>query len=67
MGVPKIRIIVYWGLYGGPLVLRHYHVGARLRKYGKRGLEQTIAGEGDELVVKDYGEGLRFQVVSCKS
>ena len=27
LGVPIIRIIVYWGLYWGPLILRNYHVG----------------------------------------
>ena len=25
-GVPKIRIIGYWGLYEGPLALGNYHV-----------------------------------------
>ena len=24
-GVPKIRIIVYWGLYWGPLIQGNYH------------------------------------------
>ena len=25
LGVPIIRIIVYWGLYWGPLILGNYH------------------------------------------
>ena len=27
LGVPIIRIIVYWGLYWGPLIQGNYHVG----------------------------------------
>ena len=26
-GVPIIRIIVYWGLYWGPLILGNHHLG----------------------------------------
>ena len=26
LGVPIIRIIVYWGLYWGPLILRNYPI-----------------------------------------
>ena len=26
-GVPIIRMIVYWGLYWGPLTLGNYHIG----------------------------------------
>ena len=26
LGVPIIRIIIYWGLYWGPLILRNYHM-----------------------------------------
>ena len=26
LGVPIIRIIVYWGLYWGPLILGNYHI-----------------------------------------
>ena len=26
LGVSKIRTIVYWGLYWGPLILRNYHM-----------------------------------------
>ena len=29
LGVPIIRIIVYWGLCWGPLILGNYHVGSR--------------------------------------
>ena len=25
-GVPIIRIIIYWGLYWGPLILGNYHI-----------------------------------------
>ena len=25
-GIPSIRIIVYWSLYGGPLILGNYHM-----------------------------------------
>ena len=31
LGVARIRIIVYWCLYGGPLILGNYHVGFELR------------------------------------
>ena len=27
LGVPIIRIIVFWGLYWGPLILGNYHIG----------------------------------------
>ena len=27
LGVPIMRIIVFWGLYWGPLVLGNYHIG----------------------------------------
>ena len=27
LGVPIIRIIVYWGLYWGPLILGNYQIG----------------------------------------
>ena len=30
-GVPIIRIIIYWGLYWGPLILGNYHVYLGLR------------------------------------
>ena len=26
LGVPIIKIIVYWGLYWGPLILGNYHI-----------------------------------------
>ena len=26
LGVPIIRIIVFWGLYWGPLILGNYHI-----------------------------------------
>ena len=29
LGVPIIRIIVYWGLYWGPHILGNYHFGNR--------------------------------------
>ena len=28
LGVPIIRFIVFWGLYGGPLIWRNYHIPA---------------------------------------
>ena len=30
LGVPIIRIIIYWGLYWGPLILGNYHIGAAI-------------------------------------
>ena len=30
LGVLIIRIIVYWGLYWGPLILGNYHLGFRV-------------------------------------
>ena len=27
LGVPLIRIIVFWGLYWGPLICGNYHIG----------------------------------------
>ena len=27
LGVPIIRIIVYWGLFWGPLIYGNYHIG----------------------------------------
>ena len=30
LGVPIIRIIVYWGLYWGPLILGNYHIGVAI-------------------------------------
>ena len=27
MGIPKIRTIVFWGLYWSPLILGNYHMG----------------------------------------
>ena len=30
MGVPIVRIIVYWGLYWGPPILGNYHLEACL-------------------------------------
>ena len=27
LGVPIIRIIVFWGLYWGALILGNYHIG----------------------------------------
>ena len=30
MGVPILRIIVYWGLYWGPPILGNYHIGTIL-------------------------------------
>ena len=30
LGVPIIRIIVYWGLYWGPFILGNYHILGRV-------------------------------------
>ena len=27
LGVPIVRIIVFWGLYWGPPILGNYHIG----------------------------------------
>ena len=32
LGVPIIRIIIYWGLYWGPLILGHHYLLGGLRK-----------------------------------
>ena len=42
LGIPIIRIIVYWGLYGGPLILGNYHIGGDI--YGHIGFR--ISGPG---------------------
>ena len=34
LGVPIIRIIIYWGLYWGPPILRNYHLGFRVQVFG---------------------------------
>ena len=34
LGVPIIRIIIYWGLYWGPLILGNYHISLLLTKLG---------------------------------
>ena len=34
MGVPIIRIIVFWGLYWGPLILGNYHIELRTHYLG---------------------------------
>ena len=34
LGVAIIRIIVYWGLYWGPLILGNYHMGIMEEKIG---------------------------------
>ena len=34
LGVPIIRIIVFWGLYWGPLVLGNYHLSGRVKCIG---------------------------------
>ena len=28
LGVPIMRIIIYWGVYGGPPILGNYHIMA---------------------------------------
>ena len=33
LGVPKIRIIVFWGLYWGPLILGNYHIRNTRQEY----------------------------------
>ena len=33
LGVPIIRIIVFWGLYWGSLILGNYHVGSRFVRH----------------------------------
>ena len=40
LGVPRIRTIVFWGLYWGPTILGNYHMGLGLgfRGLGFRGL-----------------------------
>ena len=36
LGVPIIRIKVYWGLYWGPLILRNYQIFKSLEDLAKR-------------------------------
>ena len=34
LGVPIIRIIVFWDLYWGPLILGNYHIGNNGKENG---------------------------------
>ena len=36
LGVPIIRVVVFWGIYWGPLLLGNHHVGIQciLRRFG---------------------------------
>ena len=34
LGVPILRIIIFWGLYWGPLVSGNYHIGVNASKRG---------------------------------
>ena len=52
LGVPIIRIILYWGLYWGPPILRNYHVFTQCR--GVRSYT---------LNPKPWGSELRFWVL----
>ena len=36
LGVPILRIIVFWGLYWGPLILGNYHLGLGFAVLGFR-------------------------------
>ena len=43
LGVPIIRIIVFWGLYWGPLILGNYHMKEEGLGFGLRGLRFRVA------------------------
>ena len=47
-GVPIIGIIVYWGLYWGPLILGNYHMNAKKNVFGGGGGLGGGGGEGAE-------------------
>ena len=49
LGVPIIRIIVYWGLYWGPLILGNYHM---LGYYGTRMEQDYILLLGHSILCK---------------
>ena len=38
-GSPRIRTIVFWGLYWGPLISGNYHIGVGAHLFGNPGLQ----------------------------
>ena len=51
-GVPIIRIIVYWGLYWGPLILGNYHAFFRtIYRQGGGGVIMVVASTAAVVVV----------------
>ena len=41
LGVPIMRIIVFWGLYWGPLILGNYQIGE-----GQKFLQEILGSAG---------------------
>ena len=55
LGVPIIGIIIYWGLYWGPLILGNYHIGLyRDKGLGFWGVIATMENQMD----KENGNGV---------
>ena len=51
LGVPIIRIIVYWGLYRGPLIMGNYHIGPQSLQKTKKTTLGYLEPQG--LAMKD--------------
>ena len=51
LGVPiiRIRIIVYWGLYWGPLILGNYQMARRVYKVGMQKEGRGLAQHKEDL------------------
>ena len=47
LGVPLIRIIIYWGLCWGPPILGNYHVGLRIHSSGFRAFTSSCSGHSE--------------------
>ena len=61
--VPIIRIIIYWGLYWGPLILGNYHHRPFREDVGSvRGMEPLSFGMEKELDHINFDSGLGFRV-----
>ena len=41
-GVPRIRMIAYWGLYWRLLILGHHHLGSSSHSFGTQGLGSKV-------------------------
>ena len=58
LGVPRMRTIVFWGLYWGPLILGNYHLWIAVL-----GLRFRVSGVGFGVYGLGFGvQGLGFKV-----